>query len=55
MAETTATTRLPASLAATHRFATRLSRSVSPTDVPPNFITTRPGVRAAGWTEGTDS
>src|SRR5205085_1289082 len=47
IAETTATTRLPASLAAAQRRATRFSRSVSPTDVPPNFITTRPGERCA--------
>src|SRR5436190_14753722 len=51
----TATTRFPASLAATQRLATRLSRSVSPTDVPPNFITTRPGERGARSTAGRAS
>ena len=45
IAETTATTLLPALRAATSRCATRFSLSGSPTDVPPNFITTRPGVR----------
>src|SRR5436190_13780722 len=39
-AESTATTRLPASLAATIFSAARLTRSASATDVPPNFITT---------------
>src|SRR3954468_6733614 len=58
-ADSTATTPLPASLAATIRRAARLTRSESATDVPPNFITTswawsRPGCAAsalawAGW------
>ena len=39
MAERTATTRSPCSRAATIRFATAFSRSVSATDVPPNFMT----------------
>ena len=39
-AESTATTRLPASFAATIRPAARLIRSASATEVPPNFITT---------------
>src|SRR2546423_1229391 len=39
-AESTATTRLPASLAATIFSAARLTRSASATDVPPNFMTT---------------
>ena len=39
-AESTATTRLPSSLAATIRSAARLMRSASATEVPPNFITT---------------
>src|SRR5262249_8861462 len=55
IAETTATTRFPASLAATQRRATRFSRSVSPTEVPPNFITTRPGERGARSTAGIAS
>ena len=55
IAETTATTRFPAWLAATQRRATRFSFSVSPTEVPPNFITTSPGVRAACSTAGTVS
>ena len=42
IAETTPTTRAPASRAATRRPATRLILSGSPTDVPPNFITTVP-------------
>src|SRR3954452_3851672 len=39
-AESTATTRLPCSLRWTIRPAAALTRSASPTDVPPNFITT---------------
>ena len=41
-AESTATTRLPASAACTIRPAARLVRSASATEVPPNFITTVP-------------
>ena len=41
-AESTATTRLPSSRAATIRRAARLMRSASATEVPPNFITTVP-------------
>src|SRR3954469_14372846 len=58
-ADSTATTPLPDSFAATIRRAARLMRSESATDVPPNFITTswawsRPGCAAsalawAGW------
>ncbi len=40
-AESTATTRLPRSRAATIRRAARLMSSASATEVPPNFITTR--------------
>src|SRR5215210_4231192 len=39
-AERTATTLVPASFAVTIRFAARLMRSASATEVPPNFITT---------------
>ena len=46
IAESTATTFAPASRAAASRCATRFSLSVSPTDVPPNFITMSPGVRS---------
>ena len=42
MAERTATTRFPASRAATRRCATALIRAVSATEVPPNFMTTVP-------------
>ena len=42
IAETTATTRCPPPWRATQRRATRFSFSVSPTEVPPNFITTSP-------------
>src|SRR5207237_2924509 len=55
IAETTATTRLPPSLAATQRRATFFSRSLFATDEPPNFITTRPGERGARSTAGTTS
>ena len=57
IAERTPTTRLPASRAATSRRATPLIRSVSPTDVPPNFITTRsrPRGSASAATSGTAS
>src|SRR3954454_8647541 len=58
-ADSTATTRLPCSFAATIRRAARLMRSASATEVPPNFMTTiwacsRPGIAAsasawAGW------
>ena len=41
-ADSTATTRFPASRWATIRRAARLIRSASATDVPPNFITTVP-------------
>ena len=46
IAERTATTRLPASVAATMRFATAFSRSGPATDVPPNFITIVPACSA---------
>ena len=52
IAESTATTRLPASRAATRRFATAFSRSTSPTEVPPNFMTTVPA-RVAVSSEAT--
>jgi hypothetical protein len=39
-AESTATTRLPASFCATIRRAARVIRSASATEVPPNFMTT---------------
>src|SRR5436305_9218724 len=55
IADSTATTFAPASRAPTSRCATRFSLSVSPTDVPPNFITTRPGVRGRVPTLGTAS
>ena len=42
IAETTATTLCPRSRASTRRRATRRSFSASPTDVPPNFITSEP-------------
>ena len=42
IAESTATTRPPSSFADTIRRATACRRSGSPTDVPPNFITTVP-------------
>ena len=41
MAETTAATSCPASTSALMRPATFLIRAMSPTDVPPNFITMR--------------
>ena len=44
-AESTATTRRPASRWATIRRAARLSRSASATEVPPNFITSVSGTR----------
>ena len=50
-AESTATTRRPASRWATIRRAASLIRSASATDVPPNFMTTVP--RAAMKTEVT--
>ena len=43
-AESTATTGVPCSRAATIRLAARLSSSVPATEVPPNFITTMPSV-----------
>jgi len=55
IAESTATTFAPDSRASTRRSATRFSLSVSPTDVPPNFMTTRPGVRRLAPTAGTAS
>src|ERR1700760_3728237 len=50
-AESTATTRLPASRAATIRPAARLMRSASATEVPPNFITTISGPCSGTTTE----
>ena len=47
-AESTATTRLPASFWATMRAAARLRRSASATEVPPNFMTTVPDMTAKG-------
>ncbi len=47
-AERTATTRCPASLAATMRRAARLRRSASATEVPPNFMTTVGSIPAEG-------
>src|SRR5205807_4927792 len=47
-ADRTATTRRPRSRWATIRPAARLSRSASATDVPPNFITTVPGMAKKG-------
>ena len=55
IAETTPTTLFPDSCAATRRRATRFSFSVSPTEVPPNFMTTTPGVRGARSSVGTAS
>jgi len=55
IAERTATTLAPASRAETRRTATRFSFSVSPTEVPPNFITIRPGVRRRPSRAGTGS
>ena len=55
IADSTATTFEPASRAATSRSATRFSLSVSPTEVPPNFMTTSPGVRRRASTAGTAS
>ena len=48
-ADSTATTRCPASRLATMRCAARLRRSASATEVPPNFMTTVPGMRPAGY------
>ena len=45
----------PASRAATSRSRDRFSLSVSPTEVPPNFMTTSPGVRRRASTAGTAS
>ncbi len=47
-ADSTATTRLPCSRAATIRRAARFKRSASATDVPPNFITTVPDIAVLG-------
>ena len=55
IAESTATTFVPSSWAATSRAATAFSLSVSPTDVPPNFMTTSPGVRGVAATLGIAS
>ncbi len=55
IADSTPTTIEPDSRAATSRSATRFSLAVSPTEVPPNFITTSPGVRTASVTAGTAS
>jgi hypothetical protein len=53
MAERTATTRCPVSRASTSLRATSLIFCVSPTEVPPNFMTTmfppRFAVSAASW------
>ena len=46
-ADSTATTRLPASRFSTIRRAARLIRSASATDVPPNFMTTVSGTYSA--------
>src|SRR3989304_300179 len=57
MAETTPTTRSPRSRAATRRLATFVIFSGSPTEVPPNFITTVPRARcpSSPWTVETVS
>ena len=55
IAESTATTRFPASRAAAQRCATAWSFCVSATEEPPNFITTTPGDGAAWSTAGTAS
>ena len=55
IAEMTPTTFEPDSRAATSRSATRFSLAGLPTDVPPNFITTSPGVRTGSPTAGTAS
>ena len=57
IAESTPTTRNPRSRAATRRRATSLIFSVSPTDVPPNFMTmrSRPRAAASEATSGTAS
>src|SRR4029079_12794036 len=57
IAERTPTTRTPRSLAATKRRATSLILSVEPTDVPPNFMTTRSrsGAAASLVSSGTAS
>src|SRR6266404_5950325 len=57
IAERTPTTRKPDSRAATRRRATSLIFSVSPTDVPPNFMTmrSRPRAAASAATSGTAS
>ena len=56
IAERTATTRFPASRAATRRCATALIRAVSATEVPPNFMTTVPdGPDASPATAGIPS
>jgi hypothetical protein len=47
-AESTATTRVPWSRLATMRSAARFRRCASATEVPPNFMTTVPGIEA-GW------
>ena len=49
-AESTATTRWPASALATIRAAARLIRSASATEVPPNFITMVGARSGMGWT-----
>jgi hypothetical protein len=57
IADRTATTRFPASLAATRRSATACRRSTSATEVPPNFITTVPArvVVSSVASAGSDS
>ncbi|MOA56708.1 hypothetical protein D3C78_1807440 [compost metagenome] len=44
MADTTMTQRFPASFFSTIRLATRFIRSVSPTELPPNFMTNKANV-----------
>jgi len=57
IAESTATTRVPASRAETMRRATAFSRSGPATEVPPNFITIVPTCdgRSPRATDGTAS
>ena len=54
-AESTATTRLPASRAATIRRAARLISSAPATEVPPNFITTMSDSGPRSWRTSEDS
>src|SRR4051812_23617141 len=55
MAESTATTRLPAACISTSRRATSLIFSGSATEVPPNFITSVPALGSAAARSGSDS